>query len=68
MEGPEPHFIEEEEFNEKILKHYGLWDVKARPPPRAKGTSVRICLDDSESQIYFLIPSSHTRITRWILM
>ncbi len=53
MEGPEPDFIEDEEVNKKILKHYGLWDVKARPPPRAKGTSVRICLDDSESQILF---------------
>ena len=51
MEGPEPHFIEDQEVNEKILKHYGIWDVKARPPPRAKGASVRIYLDDSESQI-----------------
>jgi len=27
MEGPEPHFIEDEEVNEKVLKQYGLWDV-----------------------------------------
>ena len=33
MEGPEPHFIEDEGVNEKVLKQYGLWDVKARPPP-----------------------------------
>ena len=51
MEGPERDFVEDEEVNEMILKHYGLWDVKARPPPRAKGASVRIYLDDSESQI-----------------
>jgi hypothetical protein len=34
MEGPEPHFTEDEEVNEKVLKQYGLWDVKARPPPK----------------------------------
>jgi len=28
MGGPEPHFIEDEEIIEKILKHLGLWDVK----------------------------------------
>jgi hypothetical protein len=44
MEGPEPHCIENGEVNEKILKHYGLWDVKARPSPRAKEASVTICL------------------------
>jgi hypothetical protein len=44
-------FIEDEEVIEKILKHLGLWNVKARPPPRAKGPSVTIYLDDSESQI-----------------
>jgi hypothetical protein len=29
-------FIEDEEVMEKILKHLGLWDLKARPPPKAK--------------------------------
>jgi hypothetical protein len=42
-------FIEDEEVIKKILKHLGLWEVKARPPPRAKGTSVTIYLDDSDS-------------------
>jgi hypothetical protein len=28
-------FIEDEEVTRKIPKHLGLWDVKARPPPRA---------------------------------
>jgi hypothetical protein len=36
---------------EKILKHLGLWEVKARPPPKVKVPSVTIYLDDSESQI-----------------
>jgi len=36
-------FIEDEEVTEKILKHLGLWEVKA--------PSVTIYLDDSESQI-----------------
>jgi len=26
-------FIEDEEVIKKILKHLGLWDLKARPPP-----------------------------------
>lgn len=47
----EPHFIEDEEVIEKILKQLGLWDVKARPSPRAKGASITIYPDDSEPQI-----------------
>ena len=43
--------IEDEEVTKKILKHLGLWDLKVRPPPKAKGPSVTIYLDDSESQI-----------------
>jgi hypothetical protein len=27
-------FIEDKEVIEKILKHLGLWDLKARPRPR----------------------------------
>ena len=27
--------IEDEEIVKKILKHLGLWDRKARPPPKA---------------------------------
>ena len=44
-------FIEDEEVIEKILKHLGLWEVKARPPPKVKAPSPTIYLDDSESQI-----------------
>jgi predicted Zn-dependent peptidase len=29
-------FIEDEEVIKKILKHFGLWEVKARPPPKVK--------------------------------
>jgi len=35
----------------KILKHLGLWEVKARPLPKVKAPSVTIYLDDSESQV-----------------
>ena len=44
-------FIEDEEVIDKILNHLGLWEVKARPPPKVKTASVTIYLDDSESQI-----------------
>jgi len=44
-------FIEDEEVIEKILKHLGLWEMKARPPPRAKTPLVTISLDDSDSQV-----------------
>ena len=27
-------FIEDEEVIKKILKHFGLWEVKAPPPPK----------------------------------
>jgi hypothetical protein len=47
-------FIEDEEVIEKILKHFGLWDSKARPPSEVKAPSETIYLDDSESQIFRL--------------
>jgi hypothetical protein len=31
-------FIEDPEVIKKILKHLGLWDFKARPPPKATAT------------------------------
>jgi hypothetical protein len=43
-------FIEDEEVIQKILRHLGLWDLKARPPPKVKAPSETIYLDDSESQ------------------
>jgi hypothetical protein len=46
-------FIEDDEVIEKILKHLGLWDLKVRTPPKAKGPSVTISIDDSDSQVPF---------------
>ena len=31
-------FIEDEEVIKEILKQLGLWDIKARPPPKATAT------------------------------
>jgi hypothetical protein len=53
-------FIEDEEVIEKSLKHFGLWDVKDRPSPRAKARSVTIYLNESESPDFiprFLLPA-----------
>ena len=44
-------FIEDEEVIEKTLKHLGLWDVEARPPPRVKTPPVTIHFDYSDSQV-----------------
>jgi hypothetical protein len=44
-------FIEDEEVIKKILKHLGLWEVKARPPPKGKTSHLRIQMDYSDSQI-----------------
>ena len=43
-------FIEDEEVIEKILKQCGLWDLKVKPPPKVKVSSVTISSDDSDSQ------------------
>ena len=48
-------FIEDEEVIKKIkkiLKHLGLWDVKARPPPRdsASPKSPEYSMDCTDSQ------------------
>jgi len=46
-----------EEFQEKgmvikkILKHLGLWEVKARPPPRANASPLDVHIDYSDSQV-----------------
>ena len=49
-------FIEDPEVIKKILKHLDLWDLKARPPPRADATpnNIKPHLDYSDSQ---LLPS-----------
>jgi hypothetical protein len=38
-------FIEDEDVISKILKHLGLWEVKQRPPPRAKTPPRNIHID-----------------------
>ena len=45
--------IEDEDVIKKILKHLGLWDQKARPPPKATGPPkiVEYSIDYSVSQL-----------------
>ena len=45
--------IEDEDVIKKILKHLGLWEVKARPPPKTSADPVRTdtLIDDSFSQL-----------------
>ena len=43
--------IEDEDVISKILKHLGLWEVKQRPPPRAKAPPRNIHMDYTVSQI-----------------
>ena len=43
--------IEDPEIVKKILKHLGLWEVKARPPPKTNAPSSNINIDYSSSQI-----------------
>jgi hypothetical protein len=38
-------FIEDEDVISKILKHLGLWEVKQRPPSRAKAPPRNIHID-----------------------
>jgi hypothetical protein len=40
-------FIEDDEVIKKILKHLGLWEVKARPPPRVNPSPPNIHIDYS---------------------
>ena len=45
-------FIEDPEIVNKILKHLGLWEVEARPPPkRANAPQPEIHTDYSHSQV-----------------
>jgi hypothetical protein len=50
-------FYWDEEVIEKILHYLGLWDLKVRPPPKAKGSSVTIPIDESDFQVPFSAPS-----------
>ena len=49
-------FIEDEEVIEKILKHLGLWEMMARPPPKPKASLVTMHFDYSDSQVLFADP------------
>jgi len=44
-------FIENEEVIKKILKHLGLWEVKARPPPRVNASPPDVYIDYSDFQV-----------------
>jgi len=45
-------FIEDPDVIKKILKHLGLWDIKARPPPkRANAPPPDIHTEYSHSQV-----------------
>jgi ubiquinone/menaquinone biosynthesis C-methylase UbiE len=46
--------LEDEEVIKKILKHLGLWEVKARPPPKKQSKVDETAIEYSESQ---LLPS-----------
>ena len=45
--------IEDEQVIEKILKRLGLWEKKARPPPKTRAAPTRTdtLIDDSFSQL-----------------
>ncbi len=46
-------FVEDPEVIKKILKHLDLWNLKARPPPRANAppNNIEPHLDYSDSQL-----------------
>ncbi len=40
-------FIEDPEVIKKILKHLGLWDIEARPPPKTSAPQPNVHIDKS---------------------
>ena len=44
-------FIDDTEIVKKILKHLELWEIRQRPPPRAKAPPLNIHVDYTDSQI-----------------
>ena len=46
-------FIEDKQVIEKILKHLGLWDQKARPPPKTNASPMApgYHIDYTDSQV-----------------
>ncbi len=43
--------IEQPEIIKKILKHLGLWEMKARPPPKTNAPPLNVHIDYSDSQL-----------------
>ena len=43
-------FIEDSQVIRKILTHLGLWDIKARSPPKATATPPDFHIDYSDSE------------------
>ena len=43
--------IENAQVIEKILKHLGLWEAKARPPPKTNPSPKGVHIDYSDSQV-----------------
>ncbi len=43
--------IEDEVVIKKILMHLGLWEVKARPPPKTSASPPGVRIDYSDSQV-----------------
>ena len=62
--------IEDEEVIKKILKHLGLWDRKARPPPKATGSAKipEYSIDYNSSQLPCLpdIASDEAGADKWL--
>ncbi len=48
-----PGLIEDEDVIKQILKHLGLWDQKARPPPKANSPpkTPEYHIDYTDSQV-----------------
>jgi len=44
-------FIEDDLVIEKILRHLGLWEREARPPPKANAPPPEVHIDYSDSQV-----------------
>ena len=43
--------IEDEDIIKKILKHLGLWEWKARPPPKTGALEPNVRIDTSDYQV-----------------
>jgi hypothetical protein len=53
---------------EKILRHPERWDMKVRPPPRRRGSSLSVSIDYSDSQIPFSAPPSTKTLMTWQIL